>query len=116
MRVLVISNHPGTTCHPSNGGELGTCRRGVKFPSAEGCRRIGPRENAIFVGDKSTGWSLSPTPRRAKRDTPRPPQGAVGILIFHHSYTPALQIRRALGVGNKKSRHLAGFLNANQTI
>ena len=25
--------------HPSNGGELGTYRRGEKFPSAEGCRR-----------------------------------------------------------------------------
>ena len=24
--------------HPSNGGELGTYRRGLKFPSAEGCR------------------------------------------------------------------------------
>ena len=36
MRILELSNHPGTTCHPSNGGELATYRRGIKFPSAEG--------------------------------------------------------------------------------
>ena len=36
--------------HPSNGGELGTYRRGIKFPSAEGWHDTGPRENAIFVG------------------------------------------------------------------
>ena len=35
-------------------------RDGTKanFPSAEGCRRFGPRENCIFAGDKPAGWSL----------------------------------------------------------
>ena len=33
-----LSNHPAPLGHPSNGGELGTYRRGLKFPSAEGCR------------------------------------------------------------------------------
>ena len=35
--------------HPSNGGELGTYRRGLKFPSAEGWHEV-------------PGWSLCPTP------------------------------------------------------
>ena len=36
-----IITHSLTTpgcAHPSNGGEPGTYRRGIKFPSAEGCR------------------------------------------------------------------------------
>ena len=38
MRFLELSDHPDTSCHPSNGGELGTYHCGIKFPSAEGCR------------------------------------------------------------------------------
>ena len=41
---------PAASRHPSNGGELGSSRRGTKFPSAEGCRDTGPHENAIFGG------------------------------------------------------------------
>ena len=55
--------HPGLR-PPLRRGKLATYRCGAKFPSTEGCRRIGPRENAIFVGDKSTGWSESPKKTR----------------------------------------------------
>ena len=38
--------HPGTTCHPSNGGELGTYHCGIKFPSAEGWRAL--RDGVVY--------------------------------------------------------------------
>ena len=44
---------PAASRHPSNGGELSPQREHNKFPSAEGWRDTGPRENAIFVG----GWA-----------------------------------------------------------
>ena len=47
MRVLELSNHPGTTCHPSNGGELATSRCGAKFPSAEGWRAL--RDGVVTI-------------------------------------------------------------------
>ena len=50
MRVLEISNHPDTSCHPSNGGELIPRRDEAKFPSTEGWHVTWLRENAIFVG------------------------------------------------------------------
>ena len=78
--------------HPSNGGELGTYRRGIKFPSAEGWRALrdgvvtiiennmperyhtrmptattGPRANIVCVGGSVGGGC------RAKHD------GGVGI-------------------------------------
>ena len=46
MRVLELSNHPGTTCHPSNGGELAASRCGAKFPSAEGWRAL--RDGVVY--------------------------------------------------------------------
>ena len=48
---------PAASHHPSNGGELGSSRRGTKFPSTEGCRDTGPHENAIFVGGIQAGVS-----------------------------------------------------------
>ena len=78
MRFLVISNHPDTSCHPSNGGELGTYYCRINFPSAEGWRRIGPRENAIFVGDKSTGGAITPHPPSRKARHPRQRRWAFG--------------------------------------
>ena len=41
--------------HPSNGGELATYRRGIKFPSAEGWHVTGPRANIVCVGGSVGG-------------------------------------------------------------
>ena len=49
-----ITTHANFVCAGPGVGRwaLVRFRRGTKFPSAEGCRDTGPRENAIFVG----GW------------------------------------------------------------
>ena len=50
--------------HPSNGGELGTYRRGLKFPSAEGWHVV-PGWSEI-----SRIYTYSPLSSRAKRGDP----------------------------------------------
>ena len=57
--------------HPSNGGELGTYRRGLKFPSAEGWHEV-PGWSL---------WSLCPTPSCFAC----PPPKAVSITCTLHS-------------------------------
>ena len=49
-----FSNHPGTSCHPSNGGEqLSSCSE-QKFPSMEGC----PTGGVVNIYDKHIRYFL----------------------------------------------------------
>ena len=53
MRFLELSNHPGTTCHPSNGGELIPRRDEATFPSVEGWRAL--RDGVVY--SMAQAWS-----------------------------------------------------------
>ncbi len=68
--------------HPSNGGELGTFHRGIKFPSTEGWHEV-------------PGWSLFPHPPSCSAR--HPPPEVVGILDRHSLYRIALLQRIARG-------------------
>ena len=58
VHILAFSNHPGTTCHPSNGGELGTYHCGIKFPSAEGWRAL--RDGVVYSMAQASVYSYVP--------------------------------------------------------
>ena len=67
--------------HPSNGGELATYRRGLKFPSAEGCRLCRRGGHCGYCTPPPVVQSMPPPWNHPRKLCLRGARWAVGIRV-----------------------------------